>query len=509
MTFGPYLATRLIPLALCAAAAPAVAEDRALLIGINAYPTRPLNGPLNDVALMRSVVDELGFAPAQVLVLDEQAATAAGILDAIDEWLIAGTAPGDRALLYFSGHGTQIDDLDGDEGPEGRDEALVAIDFDPNGRGQGLVTDDEIAASLARLADRKVTLIVDACFSGTIARAFGEAGEEATTARYMLPPAAAISRSQPFFQTASAGNRAAARRDASIDRGDGGGQDIWTAAASYQLAWETHIGGQSNGVFTRSLHDGLVKGAADANGNGSVSRQELLDYATAQAAAFCANATECSGRNTGFTPTLEVPARMRALVVAAWPEDAVDDDPQAPVEGDAPDQPQAAPPTVQQMLDVLVGGRNDVTLDMVQYERDKRGPVRAGDLVAFEIEAQTDGDVLLFDLRENGEVHQLFPSQRFAKNTPLRAGEPMRIPDAYTNVAFPLPAGQGTLVAIVVQDRGLVARLARQNTDLTPIKDPLTFFGALMEEVSGVWTGDAENRAVRFGLATHAYDARG
>lgn len=512
----PGRGSMLAALVLGAAAMPAAAEDRALLIGINSYPNRPLNGPLNDVALMREVATkELAFAPAQVRVLDETAATKAGILDAIDAWLVAGTGPGDRALFYFSGHGTQIDDLDADEVDDRLDEALVAIDYDPDSPRDGLVIDDEIAAALSRLADRNVTLVVDACYSGTIARAFGEPGEIAATARFMPPPASAISGSRAFFAEGSAESRKAARQDGGIgDRSAQlGRQDVWTAAAPYQLAWETQIGGRSHGVFTRSLHDGLVGKAADANGNGVVSRQELLDFATTNAATFCDGAAECAGREAGFTPTLEVAPELRALVVAAWPEDAppAPEPVDAPVPAPTPPAPTpvpAAPPTVQQMLDVLVGGRNDLSLDLTHYDRAASGPVRAGDQVAFEIASATDGDVLLFDLREGGLVHQLFPSARFAKNTPITAGTPMRIPDAYTNVAFPLPPGQGTLVAIVVQDRGLVDELARQNLAMTPIKDPLAFFGSLMGALSGVYTGDAENRSVRFGLATLPYEAR-
>uniref|UniRef100_A0A0G4IAB1 Peptidase C14 caspase domain-containing protein n=1 Tax=Chromera velia CCMP2878 TaxID=1169474 RepID=A0A0G4IAB1_9ALVE len=70
--------------------------------------------------------------------------------------------PGDYFVFHFSGHGTGVDDEDGDE-EDGQDEALCLMD-------EGLLTDDELAALLVEAIpqDTLVLLLVDACASGTI-----------------------------------------------------------------------------------------------------------------------------------------------------------------------------------------------------------------------------------------------------------------------------------------------------------------------------------------------------
>ncbi|WP_439604071.1 caspase family protein, partial [Shinella sp.] len=119
-------------LSLCLAAT-AEAADRALLIGIGTYATLPekmfLEGPKNDVPLIEKLLKEKqGFAPESIRILRDKDATKAAILASIEEWLVAGTQPGDRVYFYFSGHGLQVKDQNGDE-EDGLDEALSTFDI--------------------------------------------------------------------------------------------------------------------------------------------------------------------------------------------------------------------------------------------------------------------------------------------------------------------------------------------------------------------------------------------
>ena len=151
--------------------------DRALVIGINRYADSgitDLPGAVNDARNMRDLLSgHLGFDPGQIRVLTDTQATREGILDGVRDWLVAGTRPGARALLYFAGHGYYQPDRDGDE-PDGQDEALVPHDAwiesatDSPMRVANLILDDEIGALFDGLADRWAYLIVDSCFSGTI-----------------------------------------------------------------------------------------------------------------------------------------------------------------------------------------------------------------------------------------------------------------------------------------------------------------------------------------------------
>ena len=57
--------------------------------------------------------------------------------------------------------------------------------------------------------------------------------------------------------------------------------EVWTAAAPYQSAWETPIDGQRQGVFTEAFAR-AVSGAADRNGNGTASRNEVMHMVRAE-----------------------------------------------------------------------------------------------------------------------------------------------------------------------------------------------------------------------------------
>ena len=68
------------------------------------------------------------------------------------------------SVLTFSGHGTHLPDLDGDE-ENGRDEALCMYD--------GLIIDDEIRGILKNFnKDARLWIVADCCHSGTITRNF-------------------------------------------------------------------------------------------------------------------------------------------------------------------------------------------------------------------------------------------------------------------------------------------------------------------------------------------------
>ncbi len=467
-----------ILLGLVPCAAPA--EDRALLIGIGAYAAQQrLDGPPNDLATMQALATgKMGFAAGNVLVLSDTEATRSGVLSAFRSWLVDGTAPGDKVLVYFSGHGTQIADRNGDEIDDGMDEALVMVGYGPDAP-EELVSDDDIRAVLDQLADRNVTLVIDACHSGTISRA-GVSSEPVPKPRF-VPPLDGQSRSA---SRDAAGDGRQRLEDSGVHETGTAARnhEVWTAAAAEQVAYETSFGGVPHGVFTKAFHD-AISGQSDSG-----SREQVLAMVRESSDEFCAGWDGCSS----LTPELTAPPLTRALAIVDWPEDT----------GETGRPPLAA----ETMLGSLAGGRADVSLAMVPYETGVSGPVHAGQTVAFEVTSTREGELLLFDLRDGGLVHQLYPSDAIAKRTPLAAGELMRLPDAYHKARFRIPAGQGILVALVVNDRGVVDRLSEQNRDMRPIADPMAFFGDLMAQVNGVWHGDSENRKISFGMAALPYD---
>lgn len=106
-------------------------KRRALLVGINDYPdpAMRLNGCVNDVFLISSVLQECGFDAADIRVLTDCRATRAAMLERL-EWLSDGVGEGDERVFFYSGHGAQMDSYGKDGEPDRRDETLVPADFD-------------------------------------------------------------------------------------------------------------------------------------------------------------------------------------------------------------------------------------------------------------------------------------------------------------------------------------------------------------------------------------------
>ncbi|MGE0811767.1 MAG: caspase family protein [Vicinamibacterales bacterium] len=149
---------------------------RALLFGIDDYANiRPLDGCANDSRLVRRLlVDRFGFPEANITQLLNADATREAMLAAFDA-LMAATGTDDVVVIHYAGHGSQMRDREGDE-PSGFDSTLMPWDTGREPHENRDITDDEIHLKLVALAAKTphITLLVDACHSGTITRdAFG------------------------------------------------------------------------------------------------------------------------------------------------------------------------------------------------------------------------------------------------------------------------------------------------------------------------------------------------
>lgn len=174
--------------ALIAACQPACAAKRALLVGVEEYsnPDFNLKGVKEDVRLLKESLIRKGvFTEAEIKTLVNKDATKDAIVQNFKDWLIKGTKPGDLALFYFSGHGIQIWDENGDEIQDGKDEALMPWNAKVTGdrdkrtfRGntsfayslkktENFLLDDEIAELLKQMKGRTVVFLSDSCHSGS------------------------------------------------------------------------------------------------------------------------------------------------------------------------------------------------------------------------------------------------------------------------------------------------------------------------------------------------------
>jgi len=146
---------------------------RAVLIGINTYTYfNALEGCVNDARSMDELLrTQFGFESTRLLLNTD--ATRENILGAFDQ-LVADSQIDDVAVIYYAGHGSQIRDREGDE-PSGFDSTLIPIDSSRDAahpEQMREITDDEIFLFLQKLGNKTkaITVIVDACHSGTITR---------------------------------------------------------------------------------------------------------------------------------------------------------------------------------------------------------------------------------------------------------------------------------------------------------------------------------------------------
>src|SRR4051794_11450693 len=146
---------------------------RALLVGIDTYERAdvpPLHGCVNDVVLVRRVLKRYFAVPNEdVHVLVNARATKANIVDRL-QLLIDSARPGDVLVFYFSGHGSQIRDRDGDELSDALDEVICPYDMDWDTG--AYIVDDDLDAIFGRLPDGVLLeAFFDCCFWGAGPRA--------------------------------------------------------------------------------------------------------------------------------------------------------------------------------------------------------------------------------------------------------------------------------------------------------------------------------------------------
>jgi metacaspase-1 len=231
--------------------------DRALLVGINAYPTQPLKGCLNDINDMREeLVERHGFSLADIVVLHNGDATRDTIEMELGR-LVKNLDPGDRVLFHYSGHGVQMESADPVAEPDGLDEVICPIDFDWDEPRTALRDKDIHQIFQVVPGGVQFVWISDSCHSQGLTRAF--AGHEPVRSKSLVPPPEVAARLESIRARLSARLRAVAPEPRVLAR-------AWMAAhvgllaacSSHRTAVETTFGGRPNGAFTRLFLDTLV-----------------------------------------------------------------------------------------------------------------------------------------------------------------------------------------------------------------------------------------------------------
>jgi len=145
---------------------------RALLIGINYTGSdNPLKGCINDINNINNFLTKnCNYKSTDIKILTDDPnninkPTKKNMEDNI-RWLVSNCKAGDTLFFYYSGHGSQVNDISKDEKIDGKDEVLVPLDYKQN----YVITDDWLYTNMISCLPQGVTLwaFTDCCHSGTM-----------------------------------------------------------------------------------------------------------------------------------------------------------------------------------------------------------------------------------------------------------------------------------------------------------------------------------------------------
>jgi len=140
---------------------------RALLIGINAYPSAPLNGCVNDVNNIADLITAppYNFEKDNVRLLVDSRATTANILDHLN-WLIQAQ-PGEIALFHYSGHGAQVPVRNDAGEVDNLSEVVCPVNFDWSP--ENMITDKQFVEIFKKMPAGVIfNWLSDSCHSGDL-----------------------------------------------------------------------------------------------------------------------------------------------------------------------------------------------------------------------------------------------------------------------------------------------------------------------------------------------------
>ena len=149
-------------------------KKRALLIGINEYKYYrefPLDGCLNDVEIMASVLREkFGFNEDEIILLTNEKATRDRIVEELRD-ILENCEPDAQIVLHFSGHGTRRVAKETTK-PDGLEETIVPYDSPMKAIGHRDIYDADLRDWIALLAERtkNICFFCDSCYAGSIVR---------------------------------------------------------------------------------------------------------------------------------------------------------------------------------------------------------------------------------------------------------------------------------------------------------------------------------------------------
>jgi metacaspase-1 len=389
------------------------AEDRALIINMAEYsdPANNLIGIERDIELFSGILEKLDIMGDEIKVLQNEAATKQGIISAVESWLVDGVEASDRVVFYYSGHGYQVRDENGDE-DDGCDEAFVPYDLD-------FLSDDELDGLLSRIPAREVLVVLDSCFSGTATKTANFSG----TSQGKLWTKVQTECGEPVNvrSVAPVGDKIQVEDLNLIGL---------TATAQNEVALGPLREGEGS-VFTQALYDVLINQAAPLS---------FLDVREATAKLIRLRTARVGDSFTSQTPQVFGPSSWLGKDVYAFGSLGTS-------ESVAPDV--VSEPTLQDVFDGIVASSHFAVI----VKADQR-IYALGDPIVFKVYTSKAGYLNLFDLGPDGALTLIFPND-FNSDNRVDVGEIIEVPGPRIgDFSFRAiePTGESRIIALVTSE---------------------------------------------------------
>jgi Domain of unknown function (DUF4384)/Caspase domain len=450
---------------LLCAAAPSHADNHALIMWIGDYGGRAdLPGIDLDAANARKIAKLMGVPDSNITEVSQAALTARGVSSAL-AGLQNRIKEGDKAFIYYSGHGTQGS---GTGGTSARcTEAMAVRD--------GVFLDSDLEAALTKLGAKasQVVMMNDSCFSGGAATRSLAPTIEGAVPKFL--PAKANSAVTGAYTCGSAENASRMTRSlGALEKDPRGPQVLYVAASTdAQVSFATARGSLATLVWTACL------GASntDSNGSGSINGEELR--ACSQAILDKANARQTIMLQGNvklpltFTSQASTAVATAPLPPAAPPAPAPAPSPApaqaaaAPVPAPAPVAAPAPAPAPSPAAPATAAVNAAQALADLSAAADRsyqvrittaRDSLRIGtDLLDFSVSTNREGYLYVLQVGSDGKTFNLlFPNKLDANNfVPVGVH---RFPRPAWRVRSAGPAGNSYMLAIVSPDKKDIGR---------------------------------------------------
>lgn len=516
-------------------AAPVVAQERvgrhALIIGVSQYqnPAAPtLRGVPYDVISAGKMADAIGVPRSNQIVLRDEKADKASIIRELDR-LAKRVAPGDRVLVYFSGHGSRY--------PDARGNCVEGLyPYDGNA-----ITHAEFAehiAPIGKIADKLLT-IVDACHSGGVVagktRSFGDAPFSAKFFSRAEPGSTQDCKKVTNFKARGLFDnvtRLGALQENTVEI---------AAALPDEQSWDDPTAG---GLATLAIRDCLLGKARDLDASGGINLAEIQQCAQQQV-----NDKLAPHKDSGFLPhTITVLGNKNLIPVAIKPPEpvkpespkpvpppvqtvalvtsspTVSPDPVKPIQVAEPPKPAPVavrPPDVIQPPEPVRPSPEPpipppiaslATIKDVFAQRDPRFEVKAipaqpkiaigKEGLKLTVQTKRDGYLYVVLLGSDRKSFYLLYPNGYDSNNTIKANKPMTLPTPGWSVKAGGPAGKDELLVLVSESpRDLKALSVSEPTSAAPFTYALTDLGGRAALIDFLTGRGVQGRSESFGAA--------